>query len=193
VTSLPSHARACIVFRRSADGSRGDRLGTGLQSIQISPYHAGLAGLRCLRLLCTSCFAAMLWSLLPVSAPVRRLTFGTFLRFPTRFSGIRFELSRRTARHERALYAVACTPWFGGNAHHGTTDTLVVLPVARFTTLPRSFALAYWITLSAWKSSVGGIVRPSALAVLRLMTSAYVDACSTGRSAGLAPLRILSM
>src|SRR5712691_8353641 len=113
VTSLPSHARACIVFRRSGDGSRGDRLGTGLQSIQISPYHAGLAGLRCLRLLCAACFAAMLWSLLPVSAPVRRLTFGTFLRFPTRFSGIRFELSRRTARHERTLAAVACTPMLG--------------------------------------------------------------------------------
>ena len=55
----------------------------------------------------------MLWSLLPVSAPVRRLTFGTFLRFPTRFSGIRFELSRRTARHERTLEAVACKRLFG--------------------------------------------------------------------------------
>src|SRR6266705_4010380 len=114
VTSLPSHARACIVFRCSGDGSRGDRLGPGLQSIQISPYHAGLAGLRCLRLLCASCFAAMLWSLLPVSAPVRRLTFGTFLRFPTRFSGIRFELSRRTVRHERTLEVVGCKPLLDG-------------------------------------------------------------------------------
>src|SRR5262245_26195922 len=35
--------------------------------------------------------------------------------------------------------------------------------------------------------------RPSALAVVRLMTSRYLDACSTGSSAGLAPLRILSM
>jgi hypothetical protein len=39
----------------------------------------------------------------------------------------------------------------------------------------------------------GGIVRPSVLAVLRLMTSWYLEACSTGSSAGLAPLRILSM
>jgi hypothetical protein len=85
-----------------------------LQAIQLSPYHAGLAGLRCLRLLCASCFAAMLWSLLPVSAPVRRLTFGTFLRFPTRFSGIRFALSRRTARHERTLEAVSSRPMLGG-------------------------------------------------------------------------------
>ena len=36
------------------------------------------------------------------------------------------------------------------------------------------------------------MVRPSALAVLRLMTSSNFVGCSTGRSAGLAPLRILS-
>ncbi len=35
-----------------------------------------------------------------------------------------------------------------------------------------------------------GTVRPSALAVLRLTTSSNVVGCSTGRSAGLAPLRI---
>jgi len=37
-----------------------------------------------------------------------------------------------------------------------------------------------------------GIVRPSALAVFTLMTSSNFVGCSTGRSAGLAPLRILS-
>jgi hypothetical protein len=51
----------------------------------------------------------------------------------------------------------------------------------------------YSITSSARASSAGGTVRPRALAVLRLMTNLYVDACSTGKSAGLAPLRILSM
>ena len=49
-----------------------------------------------------------------------------------------------------------------------------------------------WITSSARASTDGGIVRPSALAVLRLMTSSNLVGCSTGRSAGLAPLRILS-
>src|SRR5215467_11159826 len=49
----------------------------------------------------------------------------------------------------------------------------------------------YRITSSARASSDGGIVRPSALAVLRLMTSSNVVGCSTGRSLGLAP-RILS-
>ena len=53
--------------------------------------------------------------------------------------------------------------------------------------------IAYSITWSARCKSDWGIVRPRALAVLRLMTSSYLEACSTGRSAGLAPLRILSM
>jgi hypothetical protein len=36
------------------------------------------------------------------------------------------------------------------------------------------------------------MVRPSVWAVFRLMTSSKVVGCSTGSSAGLAPLRILS-
>ena len=46
------------------------------------------------------------------------------------------------------------------------------------------------ITSSARASSVGGISRPSALAVLRLMTSSNLVGCTTGRSAGFSPLRI---
>jgi hypothetical protein len=38
----------------------------------------------------------------------------------------------------------------------------------------------------------GGTVRPIALAVLRLIANSYLVGCCTGRSAGLAPLRILS-
>ena len=48
------------------------------------------------------------------------------------------------------------------------------------------------ITLSALASTFGGIVRPICLAVFRLMISSNFVGCSTGRSAGLAPLRILS-
>src|SRR5215211_9228768 len=44
------------------------------------------------------------------------------------------------------------------------------------------------ITSSARASNVGGIARPRALAVLRLMTSSKRDDCTTGRSAGLSPL-----
>src|SRR5262245_13428067 len=48
------------------------------------------------------------------------------------------------------------------------------------------------ITSVAWKRRIGEIVRPSASAALRLITSSNVVGCSIGRSAGLAPLRILS-
>jgi hypothetical protein len=46
---------------------------------------------------------------------------------------------------------------------------------------------AYSITASAVANSVSGIVRPSALATLRLIVSTNLVGCCTGRSAGLAP------
>src|SRR5262249_49239065 len=46
------------------------------------------------------------------------------------------------------------------------------------------------ITSSATDSSVGGTVRPSMVAVWALMTNSNLVDCSTGRSAGLAPLRM---
>src|SRR5215207_1403414 len=48
------------------------------------------------------------------------------------------------------------------------------------------------ITSSARARSVGGIVRFSAFAVVRLTTRSNRIACSIGRSAGLAPFRTLS-
>ena len=48
------------------------------------------------------------------------------------------------------------------------------------------------ITSSARASSDGGTVRPSVLAVLRLMTNSYLVAACTGRSAGFSPLRMRS-
>src|SRR5581483_7757058 len=50
----------------------------------------------------------------------------------------------------------------------------------------------YPITSSARASTVGGKSRPSVLAVPRLTTSSNLVGCSTGRSAGLAPLRMRS-
>src|ERR1700751_1358713 len=52
--------------------------------------------------------------------------------------------------------------------------------------------MAYSITSSARARSEGGTSRPSALAVLRLITSSNLVGCWTGRSEGLSPLRILS-
>src|SRR6516164_4253427 len=48
------------------------------------------------------------------------------------------------------------------------------------------------ITSSARASSVGGISRPSVLAVFRLITSLYLVGACTGRLAGFSPLRIRS-
>src|SRR5215510_7954170 len=56
----------------------------------------------------------------------------------------------------------------------------------------RVCALCYLITLSARNNTDCGMVRLSAFAVLRLMANSNLVGCSTGRSAGLAPLRILS-
>src|SRR5262245_48499223 len=51
---------------------------------------------------------------------------------------------------------------------------------------------AHRITSSARSRIDSGIVMPSALAVLRLTTSSNFVGCSTGRSPGFAPFRILS-
>jgi hypothetical protein len=48
------------------------------------------------------------------------------------------------------------------------------------------------ITSSARESTVGGIVRPRAFAVLRLITSSYLFGACTGMSAGFSPLRMRS-
>ena len=58
--------------------------------------------------------------------------------------------------------------------------------------LNHSATIGYEIRLSARCSTAGGIVSPSAFAVFRLITSSNFVGCSTGRSAGLAPFRILS-
>ena len=51
-------------------------------------------------------------------------------------------------------------------------------------------AAPHSITSSARASSEGGTVRSSILAVSALMTSSNLDACMTGKSAGLVPLRM---
>jgi len=53
-----------------------------------------------------------------------------------------------------------------------------------------SNSIAYSITSSARASSVGGTLRPSIRAVSALMTNSNLLDCTTGRSAGFAPLRM---
>jgi hypothetical protein len=80
---------------------------------------------------------------------------------------------------ERRLEAVGCRRLFGK----------VLASCEPAHGLPHN---VYWITSSARIRRDGGIVIPRALAVLRLMINSNFVGCSTGRSAGLAPLRILS-
>jgi hypothetical protein len=51
----------------------------------------------------------------------------------------------------------------------------------------------YSITSSAMARTPGGIVRPSDLATLRLISSSNFPDCTTGSSAGRAPLKILPL
>src|SRR5215468_3183731 len=53
-------------------------------------------------------------------------------------------------------------------------------------------AALHSITSSARASRLSGTVRPSAFAVLRLITSSYFVGACTGRSAGFSPLRMRS-
>ncbi len=77
---------------------------------------------------------------------------------------------------------------FAGDRRHASARGPAPKPAHRvYRSRPR-----YSITRSAWRRIVCGIVRPSALAVLRLMTSSNFVGCSTGRSPGFAPFRILS-
>ena len=51
-------------------------------------------------------------------------------------------------------------------------------------------AFSYSITSSARASSMGGMVRPSARAVGRLITKSNLVDCTTGRSIGFSPFRM---
>src|SRR5262249_33872444 len=65
-------------------------------------------------------------------------------------------------------------------------------PCSRATEKSDELAPPHSITSSAATSSACGTVRPSALAVLVLITRSYLVGCSTGTSAGFVPRKILS-
>jgi hypothetical protein len=75
-------------------------------------------------------------------------------------------------------------------------DGCVSAPRGAARTAPRPITntrrFTYSMTWSARSSSDGGMVSPSAFAVLRFMTNSNFVGCPTGSSAGLLPRRILS-
>ena len=88
----------------------------------------------------------------------------------------------------RTAAARALGTWSGAAVHRCRSPTDGVVCCR----MNRGRLRSYSITSSARSSSDCGIVRPSALAVLRLITSSNRDGCSTGRSPGLAPFKIRS-
>jgi len=72
-----------------------------------------------------------------------------------------------------------------GLAHRSAEDTrLVPLSDPSTCSKGRSGILTYSITSSACASSVGGLVRPSALAVVRFSTSSNLPGCSARQVCG---------
>jgi hypothetical protein len=63
---------------------------------------------------------------------------------------------------------------------------------SRVPAAPAALSRPYSITSSARSKKDSGIVKPSALAVVRLMTRSNLVGCCTGKSAGFVPRRILS-
>ena len=65
-------------------------------------------------------------------------------------------------------------------------------PTAARRSWPRGSSIGYWMISSARTSNDWGMVIPRAFAVFTLMINWSCELCSTGRSAGLVPFRILS-
>ena len=125
------------------------------------------------------------------------------VRFPARPGGPFRRIAVGPVSPSRAC-PTACLPsrWFGAACGPrlmvrlwGCRTTPVTSPPRRGHSLPDAHdelpSTNHWITSSAVANSVSGMVRPSVLAVLRLTTNRNLVGCTTGRSAGLAPLRIL--
>ena len=110
-------------------------------------------------------------------------------------SGPIIALERTTDRHPTEPFET-----IGAKVGNGATAGIVGLQLHRQLGAesghPSNYDLtdakvtSYSMTSSARATIEGGTVRPSAFAVLRLTTSSNVAGCWTGRSAGLAPLRI---
>ena len=87
---------------------------------------------------------------------------------------------------------------FGLILHQGslTIRSGSFCPPALAAAVPRSRVMncgLHSITSSAMARTPGGIVRPSDLATLRLISSSNFPDCTTGSSAGRAPLKILPL
>ena len=102
-----------------------------------------------------------------------------------RQEGLSRTLPMSALGQKRTSAAQAACPLYPQSGHVQRTGHVRFVPIA-------DMQLLYSITSSARASSDGGTSRPSALAVLRLITSSYLVGACTGRSAGFSPLRMRS-
>src|SRR5262249_13785607 len=96
--------------------------------------------------------------------------------------GKRCRLGRGTI-HQHAYVSIRCDCCARAASGHAVAAPPISVMKSR---RPHS------ITSSARASKVGGTVRPSAFAVLRLSTKSYLIGVCTGRAGGLSPLRMRS-
>jgi hypothetical protein len=137
-------------YQAFSDGSTWGQLGTGLEAMQLSPYHAGLADLR----LSAPFLRIPLFrhALFPSAfrRQVRLLTSGTFPRFPDHLSGdmklvvtAHAEAVRRRLQTlvRRCLY-VTCLVACASSMGHG--DDLLSLPRFLYLTISPQLLQRCW-------------------------------------------------
>jgi hypothetical protein len=103
-------------------------------------------------------------------------------------------LATTSARADTNQRQVNCPAPLGRRAWSKTLGPLFFCSCFSLLSTTRRFAFGpfHLITLFARANTSGGIVRPICLAAFKLMTSSNFIGCSTGRSAGFVPFKILS-
>src|SRR5439155_17589871 len=107
-------------------------------------------------------------------------------------SDCRYHGASDTSAEKRASRHVVARHGFAGTHTHRLPPFGVVESIAMTPNTHWAAPGAHSMVLSARSSNDGGMVSPIAFAVLRLMIRSNLVGCSTGRSAGFAPFRILS-
>jgi hypothetical protein len=116
---------------------------------------------------------------------IDRVTFALAERHPFLRPVVELDAHFRLPLHKEAELPLAADTATGCD---GTLPYFIALPFC----LPRA-AADHSMTRSARSSNDRGIVTPSSLAALRLITNSNFVGCSTGRSASLAPFRIFRL